>query len=174
MENNNRIVFLVEENYKGELARCVLTPEDFEEHFPDHPDEPISLPDEESVSYTRRPLIHAWYALTTVGSENWNTFIRDLTWGLSESDIENHNYAFIDWGRVSDELKDAVMDTITSDPVLSDAARSAYQTAASTMRRYFPTEFEYACALCHLLNHVERLEKRLAECVEDINVLLDD
>ena len=101
---------LVEMDYKGYYERFALTPEEFEKEFPDTyknfgPFESVVNTLKKggelssfdySDSDTLRPMVHIWFCPTHVGSELWDTFFTDMEWGLSESDIESGNLAYID------------------------------------------------------------------------------
>ena len=88
---------LVELDYKGNYSRFALTLDEFDERFvtmrPEIP-EPIIGGD----TFTLNPLVHIWYCLTEIGDGLWNAFFRDMTWGLSESDVKGSNRAYIDFG----------------------------------------------------------------------------
>lgn len=86
---------LVERDYKGEFERFALTPDEFKEQFGDFLSEGSDLTKEEPGSFTVQHLVHIWYQPSDVGSEMWNRFFTDMTWGLSEGDIENKNFAYI-------------------------------------------------------------------------------
>lgn len=87
-------VFLVERDYKGEFERFALTMTEFRKSFGEQT-EPEEGAIEDSGSFTVRPLVHIWYQRTEIGSPMWNTFFSDMSWGLSESDIESGNLAYI-------------------------------------------------------------------------------
>lgn len=92
---------LVERDYKGYYERFALTPEEFIKEYPEvlEGENPENIKNylfmKESDSFTIQPLVHIWYQPTYVGDENWNTFFTDMSDGLSESDIEEGNLAYI-------------------------------------------------------------------------------
>lgn len=86
---------LVERNYKGELERFALTTEEFKEEYCVYSPVLARLSLETSGSFTLSPMVHIWYQPAEVGSDTWNRFFTDMTWGLSQGDLDNKNYAFI-------------------------------------------------------------------------------
>ena len=84
---------LVERNYKGELERFALTPNEFKEAFPEVAN--LSWPIKEADTHTLRPLVHIWFSPCKVGDELWNTFFTDMQWGLSEGDLKDGYEAYI-------------------------------------------------------------------------------
>lgn len=94
LNNESEIdAILVERNYKGELERFALTPDEFKKEFPEVAN--LSWPIEEADSHTLRPLVHIWYSPCKVGDELWNSFFTDMQWGLSEGDLKNGFEAYI-------------------------------------------------------------------------------
>lgn len=88
-------VVLVEIDYKGKYERYALTPEEFERDFNGCLMNDMPEPTVDGDTYTIRPLVHVWYMVTEVGSEEWNKFFTDMSFELPESDIENKNFAFV-------------------------------------------------------------------------------
>ncbi len=88
---------LIELDYKGEYSRYALTPDEFKKEFADRLADDMPMPTIQGDSFTLRPLVHMWSKETTVKSEEWNNFFTDMSWGLSESDIEKDNLASIDY-----------------------------------------------------------------------------
>lgn len=84
---------LVERDYKGQYERFALTPEEFENEFPDTYQN--FGPIEESNTDTLRPLVHIWFAPCVVGDETWQRHFSDMEYGLPESDIEAGNLAYV-------------------------------------------------------------------------------
>lgn len=82
-------VVIIERDYKGSFERFALTGAEFFSKYaisnPDMP-EPMQM----YQSYTLKPMVHLNYRLTTIGSIEWNRFLSDMQYGLSESDIDNH------------------------------------------------------------------------------------
>jgi len=95
---------LVEIDDKGSYGRFAVTLDDFADLFEDFPG--IPAPSKSSETYTLRPLVHVWYELTPVDSEMWTTFFTDMTWGLSDNDIDNDNLAYILEEEISPSLKE--------------------------------------------------------------------
>ena len=87
---------LVEMDYKGSFGRYALTQEEFQKEFGERLTEDMPAPDMEGQTFTFRPMVHAWYQMAEIGSEQWNTFFTDMEWGMSEGDIESGNLAYID------------------------------------------------------------------------------
>lgn len=103
-ENEAERVFLVERDYKGIFERFALTREQFIEEFEFEPSE--------CDTETLRPLVHIWYCETVVGSGMWNIFFTDMSYGLSDSDLESNNMASVRLDLMPDgELKDAIRKT---------------------------------------------------------------
>lgn len=86
-------VIIVERNYKGEFERFALTPSEFYNKYGSLPN--IPDPNGNGDSYTIKPMVHIWYKLTFIGSDEWNKFFGDMTYGLSESSIEAGEKAYI-------------------------------------------------------------------------------
>lgn len=86
---------LLERDYKGEYERFALTPEEFNKAFRSFLAKGMPAPTTYGDSYTLQPLVHLWYCVAEVGGEKWNNFFTDMSWGMSESDIENGNLAYI-------------------------------------------------------------------------------
>ena len=84
---------IIEIDYKGSYERFALTPEEFSEVFKNYILEGMSEPAREGSTFTFRPLVHAWYMLTEVGSINWNEFFTEMACGLPESDVRSGNIA---------------------------------------------------------------------------------
>lgn len=166
---DNRTVVLVEEDYKGEYARFALDPHEFYRCYPFAPEAT-----REGDTYTLRPMVHIWYRSVAIGDPAWKQFFTDMASGLPDSDIANRNLAYIDWNALDDVLLAAVIDTVVSNPELTEYARSEYEATANALESASPSGAECACVIRHLLNYAARLEKMLGEAVEDINVLLDD
>ena len=146
--SDNRTVVLVEEDYKGEYARFALTPEEFLLLFQSAPS-PSGVGD----CYTLRPMAHIWYCSATVGSDDWRYFFTDMADGLSESDVENGNLAYISWNLISRALLDDVIQTVHPRHVAPDVA-AEYRGIADELAAE-PTsdlEREAAHALWHLLD----------------------
>lgn len=97
MSNTSGIqAILIERNYKGSHERYALTMEEFKERYGYYLQEGMSMPkDGDFDSYTLAPMVHIGYTLTTVGSSLWNTFFTDMSYGLTEGDIEEGNLAYI-------------------------------------------------------------------------------
>jgi len=88
-------VMLVERDYKGIYERYALT---FDEFAMEYPVLWSDIKQKKSIlqdSYTEQPLVHIWYCPTSVGSTEWIRFFTDMSWGMSESDIEQKNFASI-------------------------------------------------------------------------------
>ena len=90
-----KLAVIVEIDYKGSYERFALTPDEFSEVFKNYILEGMSVPTREGSTFTLRPLVHAWYMLTEVGSLTWNEFFSERTCGLPESDAHSGNYAYI-------------------------------------------------------------------------------
>lgn len=107
--------FLVEEDYKGSYSRYALTIAEFYEAFREclnkNPSDPFL---NEADSFTPRPLVHVWYRFTEIGGDSWNQFFTDMLSGLSEMDIQNRNYAHIDYEKIG-ALKKEVLKTVEDD-----------------------------------------------------------
>lgn len=90
-----RTAVIIEVDDKGYYSRYALTVDEFKQEYqnkdPDIPD-----PTETGDSYTLCPLVHMWYKIADVGTEEWNTFFTDMLWGLTEIDVETKNEAYID------------------------------------------------------------------------------
>lgn len=87
--NENKAV-LMERDYKGCIERFALTPLEFEKEYASaRPDMP--KPQDGGCAWCIRPMVYLWYALTDIGSQMWNTFFTDMTWGQTEGDIESGN-----------------------------------------------------------------------------------
>lgn len=89
---------LVERDYKGEFERFALTPEEFQKEY----SKGLSIIAKDSEGcwsagavYTEKTMVHIWFREAVVGDENWNRFFTDMTDGLSQSDIEAGNRAYI-------------------------------------------------------------------------------
>lgn len=86
---------IVECDYKGSYSRYALTPDEFSKDYinarPEMPE-----PDAEAQSFTTRPMVHIWYMLCDIYSDEFEKFFTDMTWGLCQSDIDNDNLAVID------------------------------------------------------------------------------
>ena len=92
LETLNDDCILIEIDNKGYYHRFALTPMEFESRYRrPRPDIPPAI--EVGDTYTLSPLVHMWYMLTGVGSEDWCNFFTDMTWGLAQSDIDNDNIA---------------------------------------------------------------------------------
>ena len=90
-----RKAVIIEIDYKGSYERFALTPDEFSEVFKKYILKGMSVPAHEGSTFTLRPLVHAWYMLTEVGSVNWNEFFTEMACGLPESDAHSGNYAYI-------------------------------------------------------------------------------
>lgn len=98
--NTGKRAILVELDYKGNYRRYAVTPLEFAKAFPT-----VMLTDESCTEELRqsgvygtgvwesRPMVHFWFAETTIGSEIWDTFFTDMAWGLPDSDIDSGNLA---------------------------------------------------------------------------------
>ena len=84
---------LVERDYKGQYERFALTPKEFQEEYPDTYKNfgPIVMAHTDTIA----PLVHIWFEPTVVGSPEWNRHFTDMEWGLSQSDIESGNLAYV-------------------------------------------------------------------------------
>ena len=103
-ENEAERVFLIERDYKGFFERFALTRKQFIEEFGFEP--------KECDTETIKPLVHIWYCETAVESGMWNIFFTDMSYGLSDSDLESNNMAYIRLDLMPDgELKDAIRKT---------------------------------------------------------------
>ena len=91
---------LVEQDYKGQYARYVVTPEEFEEEFMCEYHLGMKRPSENGESWTLEPLVHVWYQKTTVNSDLWYKFLTDMSFQLPESDIENKNHAYLHGAKI--------------------------------------------------------------------------
>lgn len=95
MKEVNRDAVIIEENYKGYYKRYALTPDEFYSEFENRLKEDMPYPDEVPMNYTLRPMVHLWYKKTQIASNEWNNFFTNMAWGLSDSDIEDGNLAYI-------------------------------------------------------------------------------
>lgn len=86
-------MFLCEIDYKGQYIRFALTEEEFVEEFEIYPSKRTPTIE------TLQPLVHLWAAHADSGDVSAQRFFTDMAWGLSESDIENKNYAYVDLDR---------------------------------------------------------------------------
>ena len=86
---------LIERDYKGQFERYALTCSEFEAEFAGEISEGMPTPCDIGQSWTLQPLVHIWYKETEIGSEEWDVFFTDMTWGLSHTDIANSNLAYI-------------------------------------------------------------------------------
>lgn len=86
---------IVEHDYKGSYSRFALTLDEFRKEYIGRCSE-IPEPTTSGESYTIRPLVHIWYKLCDINSEEFNTFFTNMAWGLCQSDIECNNLAVID------------------------------------------------------------------------------
>lgn len=84
------LAVIIEEDYKGNYHRYALTLEEFQSEIKQYIDEDIPAPSTDGESITVKPLVHIWYKLVEVGSDDWNVFFTDMKWGF-ESDIEDDN-----------------------------------------------------------------------------------
>ncbi len=128
-------VILVEIDYKGEYGRYALTPDEFDKEFGPRLSEDMPTPGDDACTYTFRPMVHAWYQMTEVGSDLWNAFFTDMSWGLPESDIESGNLAYIDEDMMQ-SLKDhlpSVGDIVLSTNEQSYSAEEAPEITALRM-----------------------------------------
>lgn len=94
-KHNDSTCVILEYDYKGSYSRFALTLDEFRKDFIANWPE-IPEPSTEGESITTRPLVHIWYKLCDMNSDEFRTFFTDMAWGLSESDLENKNYAVID------------------------------------------------------------------------------
>ena len=90
-----RKAVIIEIDYKGSYERFALTPDEFSEVFKCYIPRGMSKPAREGSTFTFRPLVHAWYMLTEVGSLTWNEFFTEMACGLPESDAHSGNHAYI-------------------------------------------------------------------------------
>ena len=90
-----RKAVIIEIDYKGSYERFALTPDEFSEVFKKYILKGMSVPAHEGSTFTLRPLVHAWYMLTEVGSLTWNEFFSERACGLPESDAISGNNAYI-------------------------------------------------------------------------------
>ena len=88
-------VIIIERDFKGELERYALTYEEFCNVFSSNFSDGLLPPKPEGSTFTLQPLVHIWYKPCEVGSDEWNRFFTDMSWGLSEGDIESGNLAYI-------------------------------------------------------------------------------
>lgn len=87
---------IIERNYKGSHERYALTVDEFKERYGYYLQEGMAMPkDGDFEAYTLAPMVHIGYTLTTVGSSLWNTFFSDMSYGLTEGDIEEGNLAYV-------------------------------------------------------------------------------
>lgn len=91
----SKYAILVERDYKGEYERFALTPDEFRKTYLQDDSEKNGLQEDNSGTFTIQPLVHIWYQKTQIGSDLWNQFFSDMSWGLPESDIVNGNLASI-------------------------------------------------------------------------------
>ena len=90
-----KMAVIIEIDYKGSYERFALTPDEFSEEFKYYIPRGMSKPTSEGSTFTLRPLVHAWYMLTEVGSLTWNEFFTERACGLPESDERSGNHAYI-------------------------------------------------------------------------------
>ena len=143
-----RTAILVEEDYKGEYSRFALTPHAFYLRYPSAP-EATGVGD----SHTLHVGVHIWYCSATVGGDDWHDFFTDMSWGLSEGDIEDGNLAYIDWGGIDPEYFEDVLLTMHPRRIAPDIA--AEYKAIAVELAVAPTsdlEREAAHAIWHLLD----------------------
>ncbi len=88
-----RKAVIIEIDYKGSYERFALTPDEFADRFRGYILEGMSAPVPEGSTFTLRPLVHAWYMLTEVGSASWNEFFTEKASSLPESDMRSGNFA---------------------------------------------------------------------------------
>ena len=88
-----KLAIIIEIDYKGSYERFALTSDEFSEVFKNYILEGMSKPAREGSTFTLRPLVHAWYMLTEVGSLTWNEFFTEMACGLPESDVRSGNIA---------------------------------------------------------------------------------
>ena len=93
--SQSKMAVIIEIDYKGSYERFALTPDEFSEEFKYYILEGMSEPAREGSTFTLRPLVHAWYMLTEVGSVTWNEFFSERACGLPESDARSGNAAYI-------------------------------------------------------------------------------
>lgn len=87
-------VVIVECDYKGSYYRYALTQDEFRKEYTDVRSD-MPEPDEDAQSFTTRPMVHIWYKLCGIRSDEFSTFFTDMTWGLCQSDIDNNNLAVV-------------------------------------------------------------------------------
>lgn len=88
-------IVIVERDYKGFFERYALTLDEFHKEFASELSEGMPVPGFQGESYTLQSLVHMWYQTTMLGSDLWAKFFSDMSYGLSESDIESDNLAYI-------------------------------------------------------------------------------
>ena len=88
-----KLAVIIEIDYKGSYERFALTPDEFSDCFREYIPCGMSVPAHEGSTFTLRPLVHAWYMLTEVGSLTWNEFFSERACGLPESDVRSGNIA---------------------------------------------------------------------------------
>lgn len=89
---------IIEEDYKGSYKRFALTKEEFLNAYGrDIFENNMQPPSESGQSHTLKPMVHIWYKTVDVGDSDWMAFFTDMTWGLSETDEENNEQAYIDY-----------------------------------------------------------------------------
>lgn len=93
-DNNAAKAVIIECDYKGSYYRYALTQKEFREEYTDIRSD-IPEPDEDAQSFTTRPMVHIWYKLCGIYSDEFTTFFTDMTWGLCQSDIDNGNLAVV-------------------------------------------------------------------------------
>lgn len=89
MKNTERMTMktaiLIEINYKGSIERFALDQKEILTDYPRIIEEaghwPILMPG----SYTSTPMVHVYYKPCAVGSEEWNKFFTDMTYGLGKA-----------------------------------------------------------------------------------------
>ena len=89
---------LVELDYKGYYSRFALTEKEFKKEYPDT--FAIFGPLKEANTDTIKPMVHIWFCPCSVGDEKWVRHFTDMSYGLSESDIEAGNLAYVDMDKM--------------------------------------------------------------------------
>lgn len=84
---------LVELDYKASYQRFALTPQEFQERYPETYAQFGLISD--CNSDTLKPMVHIWFTPCTVNSEIWDVFFSDMEDGLPQSDIDAGNIAEI-------------------------------------------------------------------------------
>lgn len=84
-------VVLAERDYKGQYERFALTCEEFRERYP----ECFAEAAVEEGTITIKPLVHLYYKRTVIGGKEWEEFFTDMKAGISDSDINRGNIAYI-------------------------------------------------------------------------------